>query len=393
MTITNLGNVEITDHQLRTTLARVAMFSGGATRADGAIIGPTDMIDRYRQANSAQALAERGGAHWKPSPDLRADAERAWAETRHDAALTPGSPGFLRDFDYIHRELLEERRPQMNAGAMFAMDSSVPLGARTHTWRRAAVTGKARWHNKGAGFPTAKVGYLEEQFGTGFVVCAVEQSFFEGLALGFADLQNYRLEAAGAIRAIEEFLNDIAFYGDANRQIYGALTHPDLAKMVVSTRFGGASTGEQVVAALHALVNKPMTVSGGVFHPTRVAVPEAVHAYLATTYLNTGGGTTTLKKAFLEGQSGLNGIKDIEVARELSAAELTLKGVGNPSGYHGILCWNDAKQSIHHVLPQRPTFLPIFQSSPIDTLHVAFASTGGIVAPDVGDHILGFVQL
>jgi len=392
MTITNLGNIEISDQQLRSALARAALATGATVRADGGY--PADMIDQFRERNVAAAVGQirQDRRGWEPDPELRADAARAAGE-RADAALSPGPAGFLRDFDYIHREILEERRPQLNAGAMFAADSTVPLGATTHTWRRSVVTGRAKWHTKGSAFPVAKAGYLEEQFRTGYVVCAVEQSFFEGLQIGYAGLQTYRLEAAGAIRAIEEFLNDVVFYGDTARQIYGVLKYPSLAKMVLSTQFGGASTGAQVVAALHALVNKPSIVSGSVFRPNRIAVPEAVHAYLATTYLDPSGGTTTLKRAFLEGQSGLNGIRDIEIARELSATEMTAKGVGNPAGYHGILVWNDAKQSIHHVLPQRPTFLPIWQSSPIDTLHVAFAATGGVVAPDVGDPILGFVSL
>lgn len=395
MTIHNIGNIEVTEGQLRSALLAAAQYTRTPIRADanGNPHFPEGMIDRFRGRLDGMAVDHFRGAYgptWRVDDAIRMDAEEAVESGRVDA-LTPGPAGFLRDFDYIHRELLEEARPQLNAGMMFGADSTVPLGAPTHTARRAIVAGKAKWHKRGSSFPLVKAGYLEEQFRTGFVVCAVEQSFFEGLQIGFAGLQTYQIEARGCIRAIEEFLNGVAFYGSPERQIYGALTYPHLAKAVLATRFAvPTSTGAAIVAALHALVDRPMIASGGVFKPNRIAVPEAVKRFLSTTMLDTAGSAITLEKFFLEGQTE---IKSIEVAHELSASEMTAAGVGNPAGYHGILAWRDNRESLAHVLPQRPTFLPIWNSSPIDTLHVAFASTGGITMHDVGNNILGFVQL
>lgn len=398
MTVHNLGNTEVSPAMIGSALARASMYTGSKQDSDesGHPVWPsTRMIEDYRGRLDGMALGqirEIRGAQWQPDNAIRLDAER-YAEERADAAFTPGSPGFLRDFDYVHREILEEKRPPLNAGRMFALDTSVPLGAPTHSVRRAVVTGKAKWHNKGTAFPIAKAGYLEEQFRAGYVVCAVEQSFFEGLQLGFAGLQTYQLEARGALRAIEEFLNDVAVYGDVGRQIYGALSYPSLAKMVISTRFSTASTGSAIAAALAAAVNTPMVTSNGVFMPNRLAVAPQVKAFVATTAMDTAGGIATIEEFFLKGQDETTGIQRIESIGELSAAELTARSIGNPAGYHGIFAWNDDKGSVSHVLPQRPTFLPVWQSSPIDTMHVAFASTGGVVMPDVGNQILMFVQL
>lgn len=401
MTIHNVGNIEITEQQMRSALMTAALYTRSQARADasGVSVFPSGMIDAWRQRwddLTVGRLRSELGNDWRLDAEVAADAERAYhgGLDHRDDALTPGPAGFLRDFDYIHREILEEARPQLNAGMLFTADASVPLGAPTHTARRSVVTGKAKWHNKGESFPVVKAGYLEEQFRTGFVVCAIEQSFFEGLQIGFAGLQTYRIEADGAIRAIEEHLNDTAFYGDPARQIYGALTYPHLAKMVLPTPFNIAtSTGDQIVAAMHALVNRPMIASGGVFRPNRLVTSEEVHAFLATTRMDSNGSSVTLKEFFLKGQSQTTGIRDIEIARELSATEMTAKNVGNPAGYHGMFAYRDDRQSCAHVLPQRPTFLPVWQSSPIDTIHVAFASTGGMVMRNVGNNILGFVRL
>jgi hypothetical protein len=395
--VSNIGNVEISEKQIRSALLEASLRLQTHGRADGSPhpVYEAGLIDRWRSRWDSLALGDlqtRSDGRWKPDAEMRADAMRAYSEGRVDAALAPGPAGFLRDFDYIHREILEEVRPQLNSGLLFPMDTSVPLGASTHTARRATVAGRARWHNQGTTFPIAKAGYQEETFGTGFVVCAVEQSFFEGLHIGFAGLQTYRIEADGAIRAIEEFLNNVAFYGDKARNIYGALTYPDLAKYIVPTRFGAGSTGLQVATALNLIANTPMVTSRGTFRPNRIVTSEAVRAYLGTTPLDTAGGTTTILRYFLEGQ-GPNGIRDIEVAHELSAAEMTANNVGNPAGYHGIFAYRDDRRSIAHVMPQRPTFLPIWRSSPIDTIHVAFAQTGGVTMHDVGNNLLAFVRI
>lgn len=399
MTIHNLGNIEITEQQVRSSLIRMAMMAQVQPRGDasGAPAFPSGMIDRARQRWDALALeAARDliGQNWRPDDELRADALRAYEIGRIDAALSPGPAGFLRDFDYVHREILAEERPRLNAGRLFPMDTSVPLGAPTHTWKRSVVTGKAKWHSKGEAFPLSKAGYLEELFRTGFIVCAIEQNFFEGLQIGFAGMQTYRIEAEGAIRAIEEFLNEVAFYGSPARQIYGVLTYPHLAKRVISTTFGSPSTGVQVAAAFNSLLNTPTVNSSGTFMPNRCVTSEAVKAYISTTPLDASGGTVTIEEFILKGQSESTGIREIEVAHELSADEMTAHNVGNPAGYDGILAFRgEDRRSVAHVLPQEPTFLPIWNSSPIDTLHVAFASSGGMVMHNVGNNILGFVRV
>lgn len=396
--VQNLGSLEISDTMLRNALARAAMVTRSAGRADasGKVSYEAGMIDRYRQRWDALALAElqeQSGGRWQPDSELRADAMRYHEEHRTDAPLQPGAAGFLRDFDFIHREILEEARPALNAGLLFPLDTSVPLGAATHTARRGVVAGRARWHNRGNAFPLAKAGFIEETFQTGYVVCACEQSFFEGLRIGYAGMQTYRMEADGAIRAIEEFLNQVAFYGDKAKGIYGALTYPDLAKMVIATQFGGSTVGRDVAVALNLIANTPMVSSRGVFRPNRIVTSEAVRAYLATTPLDTSGGTTTILQYFLSGQ-GPNGIRDIEVAHELSASEMTAGNVGNPSNHHGIFAFRgEDRRSLAHVLPQRPTFLPVWRSSPIDTIQVAFAQTGGITMNDVGNNLLAFVRI
>lgn len=388
---TNIGKVEVTEAQVLSTLRRAAMMTGSPLRADssGVLAYPEGMIEDYRARCDAASLSTMvaNNPGWKPDRELL-ERRDAWRQ-RNDAAFQAGPAAFARDFDFIHQEILEEARPQLNAMRLFPDDASVPLGWPRHVVRRSVVSGRARWHHMGDSFPIAKAGYLEETFNTGFVVCAVQQSYFEGLTLGVSGLQTYRIEADGCLRALDEFLNEVAWYGDKAKNIYGVLTYPGMATMTLGTALVAASTGPTIVNALHTALSYPITRSNGVFRPNVIVTSPEVDRFLSMQAFDSSGGIVSVKEYLMKGLPGVRW----EVAHEVSAAEMTAHGVGNPAGYHGILAYYDDRRSVAHVLPQTPTFLPIWRSSPIDELHVAFASTGGIVQRDLGNQILIFVRL
>lgn len=397
MTVVNLGSIEITDRQIRSSLAHAALATRMPTRLDasGAAGYDEGLVDAYRPRWDGQAinLLRQQDPRWRPDPALE-QARADWAEAtgRTDAVAAPGAGGFARDFEFIHQEILEEVRPVLSSQILFPVDRTLPLGWPTHTFRRVTVAGRARWHNKGDSFPIAKAGYAEETFKTGFLVCAVEQSYFEGLQLGVAGLRTYQYEADGAIRALDEYLNEVAWYGDPARQIHGVLSHPNLPTAVLPIRLTG-STGKDIAAAINLLLNTPMVVSGGRFMPNRLAVSPAIAAHLTTQPYDVNSGTSTIWEFIQKGQASTSKLTELVVVPELSAAEMTAHNAGNPAGYDGMFAFRDDKRSIRHVLPQEPTFLPVWQSSPIDTIHVAFASTGGIVMNDVGNNLLVFVRV
>lgn len=301
-------------------------------------------------------------------------------------ALGAGAGGFPRDFEHIRQKIWEEKRQPLNAMRLFPIDREVPLGAKTHTARRAVGSGEAEVHRGGTDFPTVRTSYVEEQFGVVYVVTSVDVNYFEALSNDFAGRNQYQRDMRLGMRMVEERLNRIAWNGYEPGKVYGVLNYPHLAKMKIARAFTSASTGEQIVAALNDLVNESYIQSGGTFQGNRMGVSPRLHRFLHQTKYHASGGTdTTIAEFFLKGQDPSTGIRTIDVAQELA-------GVG-PNSEDGILVYRDDAEATAHVVIQPPTPLPVFQSSPIDNKTVIFAATGGMVMGDVGHNILGYAEV
>ncbi|HEX5038506.1 MAG TPA: major capsid family protein [Candidatus Limnocylindria bacterium] len=358
-------------------LGRALRFRGemppAETHYDAAgLIGMVDTCEAYHRHVDGLVLHELGRS-WRPSAVLLDLARRA-------DALPAGVPGFPREFEFVRSRILEEKRQPLTAMAHLPIDSSVPLGARTHTWRRALGAGEAQIYRGGTEFPRARVTRAEEQFGVVHVVCAVDTNFFDTLTTNFAGLRQYQEELRLARRLVEERLNRIAWFGDAASKVYGALTHPALAKMVLSTPFTDASDPEEVALALADFVATPMLRSAGTFSSNALLVSPKIDHHIRTRP-TTLAMNMFVRDLFLAGQRGR--IEEIEVAPEL-------EGIG-PNGEDGMLAYRKDLDTMGHVVVQTPTPLPVFPSSPVDQTTVMFGSSGGVTYQDVGNAVLGLV--
>lgn len=342
------------------------------------LVGQPELLEAYARHCDSLLLDQ-------VAQDGRSLLPQVLDEARRSDALPVGAGGFPRDFEYIRSRIFEEKRQPLTAMSLFPIDTTVPLGAKKHTARRALGSGEAQIHNgKGSEIPRAQTAYAEEQFNTAYVVCAVDVNLFDAFTTDWAGLQQYQRDLRLAIRLVEERLNRIAWLGDVGTQLYGVLNYPHLAKQLISTAFTDASAPEDVAQALHDLVNEPLISSGGTFAPTELAVSPRLHAFLFSRKHSTTGGTdTTIGEYFLKGQAASgSGIQRIVPAPELA-------GIG-PSSRDGILAYRPDMDTLAQVLIQPPTVLPVFQASPLDQTTVVFAATGGMVMPDVGNCILGY---
>lgn len=386
MTMHLLGHVHVDFAHVESALAKAILHTSRVQRRDHAGVIPVGgEIDAYARHCDGLALRELGAGKWTPPPEMIADARRA-------DALPAGAGSAPRDLEYVRTQVLEEKLPAMNAERLFPADNEVPLGATSHVMQRWVTDGEAQVFRGGSSIPMASAGKVEERFGVAYVVCGVQMNFFQALSVNYANLRTFQAESAAAMRLVKERVERILWGGDVATQLYGVLNYPHLAKEVIGTKFDGTATGPAVVAALANLVGEPRIVSKQVFSPNRLAVSETVHQYLTETQF-AAGTDTTIAEFFLKGQAGKpNGIKAIEAVHELEADSEWMTKAGAPTGLHGILAFRDDTASVRRVVIQEPTWLPIYQSSPLDQTHVIFAATGGIVMPDVGNATLGFAD-
>ena len=351
--------------------------AGAAGRYDSD--GPVafgDAIEAYHRHVDRAALRELGNG-------LRLAPEILELARRHDA-LPAGAGGFPRDFEFQRSAILEEKRQPLTAMAHFPIDSSVPLGAKTHTARRALGNGEAQIYRGGSEIPRATVAYAEETFGTAIVVCAVETNYFDALTTDFAGLRQFESESRLAVRLVDERVNRVAWFGDVASQVYGFINYPGLAKTILTTAFVDATSATDVCNALGDFCATPMVESGGTFGANALLVSPKIGKYIGTRP-TTLAANMSIAELFLKGQQYIGGVSSIAVAPELA-------GIG-PSGEDGMLAYRKDLDTCGHVLIQQTTALPVVQQGPLDMVTVYFAVTGGATMFDSGNCILGYVDV
>jgi len=342
----------------------VAPGAGAGVRydSDNGNIGIADTIDRFR-ADATLRQIEHYQMH-------------------QDAAFPAGAAAMTREYEHIRSQVFEEKRRPLNAMRLFEMDNTVPLGARSYTSQRALGQGEAMLYQGGNSFGNALTTFAEETHQVHYIVCGVEVNEFEMYSQNFAGKRKYQRDLALGRRLIDEKINDIAWNGDDMAGLTGVLNYPNLAKSVSPTAFTMAASATAILKELNRIVALPRNESGGTFRPNALAVSPDIHTVL-TTRQHAAGTDTTIAQFFLNNQPP-DGVKTIEVADELA-------GIG-PNGEDGIFAFAKERESLALVMPQATTILPVWKSSPIDSLTVLFAAFGGVEMVDVGNHHLAYAQ-
>lgn len=327
-----------------------------------------EALDGYRQ---------RGGmlGGWM------AQAARLDAEYRGDAVVTH----FPRDLEFMRARELQTVRRKLSALSLFPVDRSVPVGARTHGWRRRTGRGEAVWtRGDTQNYGHARTGVEEATFPVAYVVCSVRQTYFEMLSNDYAGVQQYSADLREAYRLVDERVNDTLWRGNDVIGLRGVLNHPFLLKMTLAVVFGGAtpSTPAAIVAALHELVDTPANRSGETMSPDTLLVSPRFNRYISQTMHSEGTGIT-IKQFFLAGQEG-GGITRIIPVQEL-------QGIG-PGGTDAIVAFRNDLESVSNIEVMPTMTMPVFQSTAMSWLTVVVAGSGGIVMPMVGNNIVGFVS-
>lgn len=377
ISVLNLGPLEISQEQLFGSFDMIANETG---HLDGESICEwhrrcdQEALDGF--AASGRRLPRALGAQWTQWQND--------AENRGDA-LPAGVTAFPRELEFIRARELEQVRKPLSAERLFPIDRSVPVGVRTHTYRRKTGRGEAvitRGDTQNYGH--ARTGRLEQSFPVAYIICSVRQTYFEMLSTDYAGIQQYSNDLREAYQIVDEKKNRILWNGDVGTGLRGVLNFPGLMKKVMWVTFGGASTtsAELLTAALHSLVDAPATYSGEAMAPDTLVVSPKIWRHIAQTMLNTAGNGVTIKNFFLAGQdSEGGGIKRIIKAQELA-------GIG-PNGEDGILAFKADLDSVSNVEVLPTMTMPVYQATALSWITLVIAGTGGITMPNAGNNILG----
>lgn len=210
---------------------------------------------------------------------------------------------FARQLEHIRSRTYDIERPKLSAWTLFPVDTSVPAGAKTITYRQYDAVGSAKIiANYADDLPRADVKASEtlvkvKDLGDSYGYNIAEMRASEATGANL-DVR----KATAARRAIDVKVNQMAMVGEPNYGIYGLLNHPNIGTTVL---VGGwaAATGDAILADLNTLVNAVRAQSKGVHNVNMIALPLEQDGLLDTKFVANSGGKT-VRQVFNEARPG-----------------------------------------------------------------------------------------
>jgi len=241
---------------------------------------------------------------------------------------------FERELEHRKAQTYDVVRAPLRAFQLIPVDSSAGAGAESIAYEQYDATGLARIiANYADDLPRADVKGKEFVGRVRSVGNSYGYSLQEIRAAQMAGKPLEQRKATAAVRSQRELWNRIAFYGDADHNLQGWLTNPNIPSGSVPNGGGGTpefstKTGEEVVADLNEIANSIVADTNGAEVPDTLVMPIDQYSHIASTRVDSGTDTTILQ-FFLANNPYIN---NVEWANELSAAQLTANGVTGFTG-------------------------------------------------------------
>lgn len=266
----------------------------GQTRFDG-VAGTEDQARRMAYMSGLDPASSL----WVSPDSLRKDAIGAniYKGLRSDS---PQTAFFARQLEYIFTQTYDIKYPQLKARQAVPVDTRVPSGAESFTYRSYEKKGQAKTVQSYANdFPNADV--AANEFSQKIVSGGASYQFsiqdMRAAAMAGVPLEAKKAEAARW--ALENWLEDLAGSGDASTLtpmlgIANAFGVPTVAKVspsgtwaaqIAAALAGGTldATVASIVADVTTLFNSVVTTSKEVHKPTALGLPLAAYQAISTT--------------------------------------------------------------------------------------------------------------
>ncbi len=208
---------------------------------------------------------------------------------------------FARQLEYIRTKLYNVKKINLSALNLMPLDTSVPEGAETLTWRAYDTVGSAKIiASYGNDLPRADVIGSENTTKIKSLANAFGYTVMELRAAAMAGVNLTQAKMNAAARAHQEFINRLAFNGDTEHGLPGFLTNPNIPSVVLpadgtgSTTTWSTKTAAQIVRDVNLLINTVRTQSAGFYEANEVWLPIAQQALIASTQNSTASDTTVL---------------------------------------------------------------------------------------------------
>ena len=229
---------------------------------------------------------------------------------------------FDRELEQVKTRSYDVLKAPLAANRLIPVDATTSPGAKTVTYEQYDSTGIAKIiANYADDLPTADV--AGKQFTS--TLKSIGNSYVYSLedirAAQFAGKPLEQRKANSAVRAHQELMNRLAFYGDAEYGIQGWLTNANIPAAAVADNAGGTSklwinkTPDEILEDLNESIRSIVDLSNGAEMPNTIVMPIAQYQLITNTPRSATSDTTILQ-FFLANNPGMS----VEWANELKGA-------------------------------------------------------------------------
>jgi hypothetical protein len=208
---------------------------------------------------------------------------------------------FARQLEYVRAKTYDVERPALSAWTLFPIDTSVPAGAKTITWRQWDAVGVAKIITSYADdLPHAGIKAME----TTSPIKSIGNSYgYDVQEIRHAQLAQVPLDAKLAMaarKANEQLVNRLAWFGDTTTGLPGFLSNTNIPAYVLpadgtgSSKLFSTKTPDQIIRDLNATANLVFTQTNGIHRANELWMPLAQYAYISSTPRSTLSDTTIL---------------------------------------------------------------------------------------------------
>lgn len=208
---------------------------------------------------------------------------------------------FARQLEHVRSQTYDIKRPKPTALTIMPVDTSIPEGATTITYRQFDTVGMAKViANYANDLPRADVKGKEFTSPIRSIGNAYGYNTQEVRSAMFAGVNLNGKKATAAMKAQEEKINQLAFAGDADHGLPGLLNNSNVPEVTLladgtgSTKTFASKTTDKIVRDINSLINKVITQSKGVHKVNEVWLPIEQYALIATTQNSAASDTTIL---------------------------------------------------------------------------------------------------
>lgn len=275
--------------------------------------------------------------------------------------------GFLvAQTSYIEPVAYRQRYPTIQYPQLIPVDTSAPEWAKSITFFSSDQVGRAEWfHHMARDIPFADV--TREKFEQGIEMAAIGY-FYTLEELGHAQMvpgTNLTPDRASAARrAYEEFVDNVAIFGDTTKGWYGLTNNPDVTILTVEASGNGGSTAwddkdsDQIIADINAVLTGVYVESKQVELADTLLLPLAALTSLGTRRIPDT--TMTIIQWLRQ-----NNVYTLQTGQPLMIRTVRgLETAGSDGGGRMIAYRRDPEVIKMHI-PMPHRFLPVWQTGPI----------------------------